>query len=74
MRLDHLLSKEKEKFLKNLLFIFQCTFTILSEVKNFTFLRIILYIKNNRVKLIQKKTFDLTLINGLLAQMVRAHA
>ena len=29
MRLDHLLSKEKEKDLKDLLFIFQCTFSTL---------------------------------------------
>ena len=31
MRLDHLLSKEKEKVLKGLLFIFQCT---LQDVRN----------------------------------------
>ena len=30
MRLDHLLSKENKELLKNLLFIFQCTFCTLN--------------------------------------------
>ena len=74
MRLDHLLSKEKvrevfrgrfkihvKSFLyQRLLFIFQCTL-------NSTLKKRVWLTKDGN-------TIDVTLINGLIAQMVRAHA